>query len=244
MERHQDLDFAVFQCEMFRIAPGDVGLLWNADTGEDDLDRYIRHDVPWQTTAPIWRRSALEKVGKWDEAARSAQDWEFHLRAVMAGLKYERFGPPDFWWRMASAGRQSIGKSAAMDKAYHQSRIDLYRRIYKLVKDAGQLTEPRRRCFAGMYFTAAELIGKKVNRRDARIAWRAALEDGVVTPAEHRQGWWLLLNLRWRSRYHRMRAKYQSKWPAEYFLPRSATFMKAPAPRRDIEVTMNVAEVA
>lgn len=231
MQRRPDLDFAVFQCEMFRKTVGDVGLMWNADTGENDLDRFIRHDVPWQTTGPIWRKTALAKVGPWDESARSAQDWEFHLRAVMRGLKYDRFGPIDFYWRMAAADRKSIGKFAAMDKDYHRSRIELYRRIYRAVTDAGQVNDFRRRCFAGMYFTAAELVARKVHRADGRRLWRAALEDGLVTRHEHRQGWWLLLNMRWPARYDRIRAKLQLRWPAEYFLPRSSTFMKTPVPR-------------
>ncbi|HRK30873.1 MAG TPA: glycosyltransferase family A protein [Tepidisphaeraceae bacterium] len=237
------LDFAVFPCELFRETIGDTRLLWNVDTPEADLDRFIRHDVPWQTTAPIWRRASLERVLPWDEAARSAQDWEFHLRAVLAGLKYERLGTIDFYWRMASANRQSIGKSSVMDKAYHDSRLQLYRRIYKHISDRGGMTEARRRWFVGMYFTAAETIAKKLHRGEGRRAWKHAWTDGLVTAAQYRQGWWLLVNARWPARYESMRASLESKWPREYFLPRSDTFMKAPIPAQPPFAASN-AEVA
>jgi glycosyltransferase involved in cell wall biosynthesis len=230
MTANPQLDFAVFPCELFRNQVGDTRLMWNTDTGESDLDRFIRHDVPWQTTAPIWRKQSLQRVLPWDEAARSAQDWEFHLRALLAGLKYERFGPIDFYWRMANASRTSIGKSSVMDKAYHESRLHLYRRIYKTVCDAGQMTGARKRWFAGMYFTGVEVIGQKVHRGEARKAWKFALNDGLITPAEHRQGWWLLLNMRWPNRYLKLRNKMLHRWPSEYFLPRSDTFMKTPVP--------------
>src|SRR5438552_3988363 len=86
MSAHPELDFAVFPCQVFQDQPDDLQLLFNADTGEDDLDRFLKVDVPWQTSGPIWRREALEKIGPWDEQAINAQDWEFHIRALAAGL--------------------------------------------------------------------------------------------------------------------------------------------------------------
>lgn len=233
MEQRPELDFLVFPAEMFRQTPGDVGLLWNADTGEDDLDRFCRHDVPWQTTGPIWRREALYKIGPWDESALSAQDWEFHVRALIAGLRYDRAAdrPIDLYWRMAAADRASIGKSSVMNRAYHPARLALWRRVHARVRDAGLLTDLRRRCFVGMYFTACEQIGLKLNRRDARVGWRATREDGLLDRRQWWQGWLLLAQLRFPQRYQRAKASQQARWPVEYFLPRSPTFMKTPAPR-------------
>ena len=244
MESRPDLDFAVFPCEMFRKSPGDVGLLWNADTGGDDLDRFIRHDVPWQTTGPIWRKSALAKVGPWDEAARSAQDWEFHLRAVLSGLKYERFGPIDLYWRMAGPDRTSIGKSSVTDKSYHTARLALYRRIYRRVCDAGQMTDQRRRWFVGMYLAACEQIGMKIGRREARQAWSAAREDRLLGRRAWWQGWLLLAQLRWPQRYERAKESLKQRWPVEHFMPRAGTFMKTPVPTPASTVSPPIAEVA
>jgi glycosyltransferase involved in cell wall biosynthesis len=245
MENHPSLDFAVFPCELFRQSPGDVGLMWNADTGENDLDRFLRHDVPWQTTAPIWRRAALAKVGPWDEAARSAQDWEFHVRALLAGLRYARAGgPADLFWRMAAADRDSIGKSSVMSPDYHRARLGLFRRVYATLREAGQLNEFRRRCFAGMYFTSVEKLGWKVSRSEGRRAWRELRPDGVFPTADWLRGWWLFANLNWPTRYGKIRRKLEQTWPAEYFLPRSRSFMKTPAPRVPGAAPQPMAEVA
>lgn len=250
MDARPELDFAVFRCEMFRQTPGDVGLLWNADTGEDDLDRFLRHDVPWQTTGPIWRRSSLSKVGPWDELARSAQDWEFHLRALLAGLRYQRIDAPiDLFWRMAGPDRASIGKSSVMDKSFHTARLDLYRRMLRRVREAGQLTDQRRRWFVGMYFSACEQIGMKISRRDARTAWSTARQDLLLSRRDWWRGWLLLAQLKWPGRYERAKESLKGKWPSGCFMERSATFMKTPiAPRNDFTVTVGpghpTAEVA
>jgi glycosyltransferase involved in cell wall biosynthesis len=228
MDSHPQLDFGVFGCELFRVTPGDVGLLWNADTDENDLDRFLRHDVPWQTTGPIWRRSTLEKVGGWDEAARSAQDWEFHIRTLLSGVNYERFGPPDFYWRMAGPDRGSIGKSSVTDKAYHLARLDLYRRVRRHVVAAGKLDENRRKYFACMYFQACEQLGRNVGRRDARHAWRAAWEDKLVSRATWWRGLILLARMKWKHRFERAKLKLQDR----FVLPRSTTFMKTLAASR------------
>jgi hypothetical protein len=91
MTNRRDLDFSVFPCQLFRQTPGDVQLLWNCKTDENDLDRFLKMDVAWQTTSPIWRRESLGKFAPWDESVLSGQDWEFHIRAIVAGLKYEWF---------------------------------------------------------------------------------------------------------------------------------------------------------
>ena len=134
MQAHPQLDFAVFPCQVFREQPDDLQLLFNADTAEDDLDRLLKVDVPWQTTGPIWRRHALEKIGPWDEQALSAQDWEFHIRAIAAGLRYQRFGPPDCYWRRPSAERDSIGKSSQLEAEYMRGRVSVTRKMLALLR--------------------------------------------------------------------------------------------------------------
>src|SRR5439155_2030799 len=95
MNAHRGLDFAIFPCRVFKKVPGDTDRLWNADKPENDIDRYLRKDIPWQTASAIWRRSGLSSVGPWDEEAPSWQDWEFYLRALIKGARYERFGVHD-----------------------------------------------------------------------------------------------------------------------------------------------------
>lgn len=229
MNAHPELDFAVFGCHMFRKVPGDTGLMWNADTGGDDLDRFLSGDVPWQTTGPIWRRASLERVGPWDELALSSQDWEFHIRALVSGLKYDRFRPPDIYWRMAAPDRASIGKSQSIEADYHRSRFDLYVRLLSLVRDAGLLTEARKQWFAGLIFRACEKLHGFVSAIEARKAWRVARGRKLVTQRQFIEGWWVLMNMRWPERGKAARDKLESRWPERMLLPASTTFMKTPA---------------
>ncbi|PSO91368.1 MAG: hypothetical protein BRC43_01325 [Cyanobacteria bacterium QS_3_48_167] len=53
MEQRPELDFGIFPCVLFREQPGDLKLLWNDDTGADDIDRFLTLDIPWQTTSPM-----------------------------------------------------------------------------------------------------------------------------------------------------------------------------------------------
>jgi glycosyltransferase involved in cell wall biosynthesis len=142
MRSHPEIDFAVWRCQLFREQLGDVPQLWNADRDVDDLERFLKNDMPWGTMGPIWRREALSKlrinVGArlaspgehqsthavdasvaptnepqiWDESVLSGQDWEFHIRAVASGLKYARADEIDCHWRLAGPTRDSIGKSS------------------------------------------------------------------------------------------------------------------------------------
>jgi hypothetical protein len=65
-----------------------MGILWNTP-GEPSLDRFLREDTVWHTGSPLWRRAALERVGCWDERLICYQDWEYHIRALCRGIRYE-----------------------------------------------------------------------------------------------------------------------------------------------------------
>jgi glycosyltransferase involved in cell wall biosynthesis len=227
--RASSLDFAVFPCQVFVDRPGDTHLLWNADTGEDDLDRFISGDVPWQTTSPIWRRSSLDKVGPWDEDAKSAQDWEFHIRALVAGLKYERFAPdsPDCYWRRPSADRESIGKSAVAG-AYVRGRVAVIDKMYALVLKWDLMTPRRRMLFAASYFRAAERVALSTSRKEAREMWAKAHRAGVISRRRRIEGAGYFVACKWDAMRPRVRGFLSHVWPPEMLAPRSPQLTNAP----------------
>lgn len=233
MADRPSLDFAVWRCQLFRQQPGDVPLLWNADTGEDDLDRLLKMDVPWQTTSPIWRRAALAKfaVGEnafWDESVPSAQDWEFHIRAVAAGLKYERVPEIDCHWRLASAERESIGKSSTFAKPHALARPAVNLKMAAYLDARGLLTPQRKRWFGAMQFRAAETIAERSSRKTARAVWRDARDRGFVTPAEWRQGDRYFFAMRWPSLAAKRRLELLKTWPADLRIRKGKFFNVAP----------------
>ncbi|MTI32488.1 glycosyltransferase family 2 protein [Xanthovirga aplysinae] len=90
MRQNPDLDFAVFNMESFNYEIGDIGKLFNTYTRENPLYRFLRHDIPWQTTCPIWDKTFLIKLGGFIETFPRLQDPELHTRALMIeGVKYK-----------------------------------------------------------------------------------------------------------------------------------------------------------
>ena len=57
-EKYPDEDFLVFQSLLFEEKMDDKNLLWNVDSGEDDLQRFLRIDALWATCGPIYKKKA------------------------------------------------------------------------------------------------------------------------------------------------------------------------------------------
>lgn len=243
MERHPDLDFGVFPCVLFRHHPGDMQLLWNADTDGDDIDRFLGFDAPWQTMCPIWRRSSLEKCGLWKEDLPSWQDWEFHLRALIKNLKYRRFPSPDCFWRVPQ--QQSIGlksKSPEHLKCHEQ----LFAYTHELLADAGLLTEERRVLLAALYLWLAETWFSQREKVEGLRIWKLCYEKGLVVEPFYFQGiqylkimgFWYekFLGQPLSERFARkvifpLTKKYfEISWPKKLMPKWSKTFRKTPLP--------------
>lgn len=130
MEENPDLDFAVFPMLIFNDKPEDAEYLWNKVSDEDDLSRFLRLDAVWQTTGPIWRKSALEKTGGFTERLHCWQDVDFHLKALFESLKYKKFYdlPPDCYYRRHSEG--SISQSRINTPEKLQSRWEIFEFSY------------------------------------------------------------------------------------------------------------------
>lgn len=99
MERNLDLDFATFQAGVFEHVPGDLGRQLDPELIGDDLLRFLFFECPWQTTAPIWRKAVLDRLGGFDESLPSWQDVELHIRAITSGCRYIRFPDIDHYVR-------------------------------------------------------------------------------------------------------------------------------------------------
>src|ERR1700730_16451599 len=152
MKSNPMVDFAVFPTWVFRAIPGDTRLLWNQFTAESDLDRFLRSDMPWHTSGPIWKKTSLRQKGPWDDRALSAQDWEFHIRAIAAGLSYIKVPEPDSFWRAAQAGSIS---SSLTSRRHLFNRLRLIKRMIALLRSEGELTTRRRRILASWFYVAA-----------------------------------------------------------------------------------------
>lgn len=153
IENSPECDFFVFQCELFREVPGDIGLYWNYFSSENDLDRFIRVDTPWHTSGPIWKKSAITAIGGWDESVLAWQDWEFHIRALIANLSYKKEAVVDFYYRKEVKNSIS-SKDGAIDRSLYFS--ELYKSIYIYLMNGKKLTKKRKDYLFLRFFKLAQ----------------------------------------------------------------------------------------
>lgn len=88
LERDGSLDMIYCLDEWFKEQIGDMGVLWAAADDLEPLDQFAWFSPTWSTNSPVWRRRAVEKIGGWEEKLQCLQDWEFHVRALCAGIRY------------------------------------------------------------------------------------------------------------------------------------------------------------
>lgn len=215
MQHHPNLDFGVFPSYVFREQPTDTPFLWNADTAEDDIDRLLSLDVPWNITSPIWRRPALKVLGPCDVGLACGQDWIFHIRALTKRLSYKKFPGPDFFYRLPTPHSGSIGSNFNTPN-YLRVQESLLPMTRKMLINAGMFNETRKRLLAGLYFGLAMRWQCECgSTTEALRVWRACRDSGLVGFKDYREGW-LFLRAKdhygiWRLRDHageRFRTKY------------------------------------
>lgn len=162
MEQNPRIDFAVFYTSLFHVHPGDSNILWNTFDTENDLDRFLLPDSPWHTSGPIWRKASLIRSHlSWDIRARSWQDWEFHIRALTAGLNYMKVPESDSFYRVSGCPR-AISQSSATSLSLI-NRAHLFLRMAAHLRVQNALTPRRRRTLAHLFLQEMDssVLGRK-----------------------------------------------------------------------------------
>jgi glycosyltransferase involved in cell wall biosynthesis len=177
--QQSECDYIVFQTGVFRSKPGDDTRLWNRFDTEDDLDRFLSHDMPWHTSGPIWKKSALDIVGPWDENCLTGQDWEFHIRALASGLRYTKVSLVDSFWRESRPGAISHTWAATPQLI---NRTALMIRVAILLREKGLLSPGRRRRIAAACHRNA--LEYCPDNQAAWSMWFSAWRHGVTNIVE------------------------------------------------------------
>ncbi len=245
MLNHPDLDFAVYPCELFRMSPGDANVLWNRDDERDDLIRLLERDVPWQTTSPIWRRAALDKIGPWKDDVLNGQDWEFHIRAVLANLKYAREGRVDHYWRMPSKDRDSIGKESWLSGDHARRRFDVLEHVLVHLRASSRWDQSTRLLMGGLWFQACWWLGQRFSSKEARRHWRRARTLDIVDAQRYRQGLLALWRMKFGAKPDVVMNDLRDRWPREMISRPGRFFNRAPIPGKppSISVVMSAYNV-
>ncbi len=186
MEGRADLDFGVFPHDRFLKQPGDSNRPFHIPRSDDYVSNFLAFDTPWQTCGPIWRRSSLDRLEPWDPGLKRCQDLDFHVRAILVGLKFEIFPGPRFWCREGNFGNSVCRVPQGPDT--FEPRERMLGRTCELLDRTGQWTPRRRSMIARLHFILADLWASHGNRDRARMIWNAALERRVVSRQFHLEG--------------------------------------------------------
>lgn len=154
-KENPDYDFLVFSMLAFEKHPGDSTILWNINKDKDHLACFLKGDVLWSTTCPIWKKNAIEIIGNWNEDARLWQDWEFHIKAIAFKLKYKKISElPDCFVRRDSHNER-ISKTE-LEFEQMLNKFNLFNDTYNLLNSKSRLTSLEKRNFASTFFKLAQ----------------------------------------------------------------------------------------
>lgn len=133
--KHQDKDFLVFSTLEFKKTITDTNIILNVQTTQDLIERFLNMDVPWLTTAPIWKRKTFLEVGLWKENLIALQDWELHIRALLRGFCFIYFSEIDNYLRRDNH-LDTIGNNALATKEQFINYLSLFLHLKTEMKNS------------------------------------------------------------------------------------------------------------
>ncbi|MGM0944156.1 MAG: glycosyltransferase family 2 protein [Bacteroidota bacterium] len=138
-------DFWAFPTALFQKNVSDAKYYWNVDDpNESDLSRFLRMDVLWQTSGPIYSREFVQKLGGFNPKTRFWQDYEVHLKALITSKNYGKHFDlyPDVFIREGDKGSLSRSTPFSSNLNILKDRINFLEEMYFFaIKKGVQLTQ-------------------------------------------------------------------------------------------------------
>jgi glycosyltransferase involved in cell wall biosynthesis len=103
----------------------------------------------YQTMCPLYKRSAIEKYGLWDERLKINQDWEFNVRYLILGANTYFLEKTLALYRMHNHG--NIGKSDRVAKII-ESKFLAHQKIFELLQEKNKLDALLTKLFLKRFF--------------------------------------------------------------------------------------------
>jgi len=155
-------DFLVFKSYLFEENIADAKFYWNLINDEYLIYRFLKLDVLWQTSGPIYRKSYLNSVGAFREDLQFWQDYELHLRCLLQNPSFIFFSelPADLYIRQGSLDTISRKTPFTSDQKILQKRIDFYFELLKNPKYQQALKKENLKqvIFSVVYYFSAQFI--------------------------------------------------------------------------------------
>lgn len=182
-----ELDVAVSGLWIFRESVDERLFVMNRETGEEPLERYLRHDYLWQTTGPTYRRRTWERLGPWREDMRVSEDIELAVRLLAKGLRWGWVGREDYFYRAGDAARETLTQDF-----WSAERLPDHERLVEACWGhliATERTGMRlRELIAGNLFWLAQKWNRVGRPVEARRCWARGLDWGVLSRRRYREG--------------------------------------------------------
>ena len=168
-----DEGFIVFMTQLFASTPGDSRLLWNVFTEGPDINRFLRFDIVWNISNPIWRREVL------NDSCASFQDWDLHVRALSSGIPYKKCNIVDHYYRRPPWATDQISSVSTSASHHLQSHERLFVRTYKHLCSSVSVPAGTEKRMIGPFWWLAERWRKQGDIGQANKIWSHAYELGL-----------------------------------------------------------------
>lgn len=88
LEENQDYNFCYCTAASFKDDPSQISKIFpGSDRKHKEVLPAFLYSTQWTTHAPLYRRSACEEIGEWNQGLSCLEDWEYGCRAGLIGLK-------------------------------------------------------------------------------------------------------------------------------------------------------------
>ena len=187
-----NLDYLVYPMGVFNDKIGDSDFISNLPKPESDLHRFLNRDIVWLISGPIWKRKALKSLGSFDLSLHSQQDYDLHVRALIADLKYQYFHKePNIFYRQ---NIDSIPRKTSQSVDHFRQRFQMILRHRDLLENAGKLGEKERLLLARYILDISQMmrwhnkaLGKNA-LKEALAMWKQAHHFDLVDRKEYGVG--------------------------------------------------------
>lgn len=179
MRRNPDIDAAVYPGRYFHTVPGDTNRSIGEGDGSGEIDRLLGMHWPMPTMGPIWRRSALGRIGAWDESLPSWQDVDFHFRALTSGITMIRCVGHDFYVRESNTYTRTSTMQQKSEEHFNRAEY-LFAKIHKRLVELDMMTRTRGYLLAGNYLNLSEKRLMTGLVRDAFRTWLGAYRTRLI----------------------------------------------------------------
>lgn len=149
MERHKELDFAVFN--IYNFVGGDISTaqLHTHLNVPDPEKHFMGLNCLWQTTSPIWNINFIRNL-KFNEDFLRLQDPELTLRALNTnGVKYElvKDSIPDTYYRLVVNNKSKVNKKRKVTANYNIPFSQFVQEFYSHLGEESPYDIPKKSLF-------------------------------------------------------------------------------------------------